>query len=88
MAEIASVQNPVTEHARRRGWLARRMQFIGRRGCPDTWFFRQGRVIIVEFKDHGKPPDEQQSRRIRELREAGMEVHIIDNAEDGYALFD
>jgi len=88
MAEIAAVQNPVTEYARRRGWLVRRVTFLGRRGCPDSWCFRNGRVKIIEFKDKGKEPDEQQWRRIRELRGAGMEVHVIDNYEAGCALFD
>ncbi len=88
MAEIAHVQNPVTAYARERGWLVRRMQFIGRRGCPDSWFFKGGKAIIVEFKDRGKRPDPMQERRIRELRAAGMEVHVIDDYEAGCAIFD
>ncbi len=88
MAEIAHVQEPVTEYARSKGWLARRMQFIGRRGCPDTWFFKDGRVIIVEFKDRGEEPNAQQTRQIKRLRAAGMTVFIVDNVKVGCALFD
>jgi hypothetical protein len=87
MAEIAAVQNPVIEFARRKGWLVRRMQFIGRRGCPDAWFFKAGRLLIVEFKDEGKRPDLHQQRRIEEFREAGMTVHVIDSYEAGIELF-
>lgn len=87
MGEIAHVQNPVVAYAKSRGWLARKMQFIGMRGCPDYWFFKNGETIIVEFKDKGKPPEAQQVRRIRELVGAGMKVYVIDNYEDGCALF-
>lgn len=86
--EIPGVQNPVTRHARALGWYARRMAYLDRRGCPDTWFFRAGRVVICEWKRPGKEPDVQQQRRIAELREAGMTVHVIDDADAGRALFD
>lgn len=88
MAEIRDVQNRVVKYAFQRGWLYRRMQYIGRNGCPDVWFFKGGRVIIVEFKDLGEKPRLQQQREIDRLRVAGMEVHVIDNTDDGYALFD
>lgn len=88
MGEIAHVQNPVTEYARARGWRARRMQYIGRRGCPDTWFFKNRRIIIVEFKDADGKLSKLQEREIARLIDCGLEVHVIDNVEDGYALFD
>ena len=86
--EIPGVQNPVTRHARRLGWYARRVTYIDKRGCPDTWFFREGRLVICEWKREGKEPDVQQERRIAELRAAGMEVYVIDTAEAGRALLD
>lgn len=89
MAEIPHVQTPVTEYARSKGWLVRRMQFLGRVGCPDSWFFKKGyEDIIIEFKDLGKEPNEMQWRQIRKLRRAGKKVFVIDNEEDGCALFD
>lgn len=87
MAEIPHVQTPVTNYARSLGWRARRMQYIGRHACPDSWFFKNGRVIIIEFKEIGEEPKIHQEREIRRLRESGMEVHVIDNVEDGRALF-
>lgn len=88
MAEIAHVQDPVTQYAREHGWKARRMQYIGRHGCPDSWFFKNGRVIVVEFKDYGEEPKLHQAREIKRLRDAGLEVHVIDTYEAGCALFD
>lgn len=87
MGEIADVERPVVEFAKDRGWLVYKMEMIGINGCPDRWFFRNRKLVIVEFKDEGKPLRPQQVRRIRELGEQGFFVHVIDNAEDGYALF-
>ena len=88
MREIPAVQNPVSAYARSLGWKVRRMEYLGRHGCPDSWFFKNGRLIIVEFKAEGKPLELHQEREVARLRSAGMEVHVIDRAEDGYALFE
>lgn len=88
MAEIPHIQNPVTEYARSQGWRARRMQYIGRRGCPDSWFFKDRRIIIVEFKELDGELNMLQEREIKRLRECGLEVYVINNVEDGCALFD
>lgn len=85
--EIPGVQNPVTAYARSRGWYARRMTYLDRRGCPDTWFFKDAVVKIVEFKKAGGKVQAHQIRRHEELRDAGMAVYVIDNVEDGRALF-
>jgi len=88
MGEIGDVQSPVTEYAKSLGWLARRMQYIGTNGCPDTWFFKDGVVIICEWKKRGKEATLQQRRQHKKLLVAGFKVHVIDNYEDGCALFD
>lgn len=88
MTEIVMIQDPVTEYARERGWLARRMKYLGRNGCPDSWFFRKGRIIIIEFKAPKKRPNLQQSREHDRLRKVGFEVFVIDDYEKGCRLFD
>lgn len=85
--EIAGVQNPVVTYARSRGWLSWKMKIEGRNGCPDFWFFKNGRLIIIEFKAPGKPRKRQQELRAEELAARGFHVHVIDNAEAGRALF-
>lgn len=86
--EIPGVQKPTVSYASARGWLAWKMKIEGIRGGPDYWFFKDGRLLIVEFKKPGEPPNAQQLRRHDELRAHGFEVHVIDNAEAGRALFD
>lgn len=36
--------------AENNGWIVRKMQYIGRRGCADRFFFGYGRVVMIEFK--------------------------------------
>lgn len=86
--EIQGVQEPVTAYARGLGWYARRVTYLDRRGCPDSWFFRAGIVVICEWKRAGEEPDVQQCRRHAELLKAGFEVHVINSADAGRALFD
>lgn len=88
MAEIPHVQDPVMKYARSLGWKTRRMQYIMRNGCPDSWFFKDGNVIIIEFKNLGDSPNEVQKREHARLRSVGMKVYVIDNEEDGCAIFD
>ena len=85
--EIPGVQNPVTRFARGLGWYARRMAYLDRNGCPDTWFFRNGQVVICEWKRVTGKLSVQQERRIAELRAAGMNVFVIDSAEAVKNLF-
>lgn len=86
LAEISGVEEPVIEFAKRHGWLERKMKYVNRRNCPDRWFFKAGRLVIVEFKKPGEKPSIGQKREHARLRRQGFEVHVIDKAEDGYAL--
>lgn len=76
------------EYAESRGWIFRKLKFIGKRGAPDRMFAKEGRVMFVELKAPGEPPSVGQVREMRELRAAGLEVHLIDNLNSGCALFE
>ncbi len=82
------VKRKVIEHAKWRGFMQRKVRYEGRRNAPDSWFFGpKGRLIIIEFKQLGKPAREGQAREIERLRNLGFEVHIIDNIADGMMVF-
>ena len=84
-----SIENEVVEYAQSKGFFARKMAYVGRRNCPDHWFFGpQARIIIIEFKRHGKTPNAGQQREHDRFIGRGIPVHVIDNVEDGSALFD
>ena len=80
----------VVDRAKARGWATKKLQFIGERGAPDRLLVRNGRVVFLELKRPGEIDDTSanQVRVIRELREAGAEVHVMDNLRDVYALLD
>ena len=42
---------------------------------------------MVEFKRPGEKPRASQEKEIKRRRDKGTIVYVIDNIEDGYALF-
>lgn len=86
--EIPGVQKPVVRHAKATGWLAWKMKIEGINGCPDYWFFKAGRLVIIEFKAPGEDRTKQQELRADDLAEKGFEVYVIDDADEGRALLD
>jgi len=83
-----NIEEPVCDHAENRGWLVRKLSWIGRRGGPDRLFAKGGRIVMVEFKRPKKGAEALQEREHNRLRRAGVEVHVIDSVEAGCALFD
>lgn len=83
------IEKKVTEHALSRGYVQRKVAYVGRRGAPDRWYFgHTGRLVIIEFKDTNGSLSYHQKKEIGILRDRGFEVHVIDNIPDGIALFD
>jgi hypothetical protein len=88
MAEIHDVQEPVMQYAERKGFLVRRMRYIGRRACADVYLFKGGRTFQIEFKDLGGKPTAQQRREHERMLDHGIVVYIVDDADAGKALVD
>lgn len=84
----ATIERMANERAVRNGWIHRKLKWIGRRNAPDDFYAKAGRIVIVEYKSPDESPRIGQSREINELRDAGVEVHVIDRLKDAYALFD
>lgn len=92
MTEIrreSEIEKKVTQGALAAGWRQRKMAFVGRRGCPDRWFFKApGRLVIVEFKDPNGELSYHQSKEVGWLKKNGFDVHVIDSIAAGLALFE
>jgi hypothetical protein len=88
MTEIADIQEPVIQYAERKGFLVRRMQYIGRRACADVFLFKDGRTHQIEFKNAGEKPDPLQKREHTRLFAKGIIVHVVDDVGEGKALVD
>jgi len=90
MAVLESyIEKKVIAAAEAAGFMQRKVKYINRNGAPDRWFFGPtGQLIIIEFKKAGEKPDPHQEREIKRLRDRGFKVYVIDNVEDGKALFE
>ena len=83
----SQVQAEVTRYARERGWLVRRLQYIGRVGAPDIIAFRAGGYRLVEFKGSDGKLRPGQVAEHATLSKHGVLVYVIEDLETGYALF-
>lgn len=76
----SSVESEIRRYAEKRGWWCVKFVSPGLRGVPDRLFIRNGRHVFIEIKRPGEKPSAQQSKRRREMRKHGAEVHWVDNA--------
>ncbi|WOE76369.1 hypothetical protein [Alterisphingorhabdus coralli] len=84
----AEIEDDVTIFATNRGWLVRKMVYPGRRGCPDRWFFKRGRLVIIEFKRPGEPPTGNQEREHVRFFEQGFHVHVLSDRDKACLLLE
>lgn len=85
--EIDDIEQPLFRFLRSRGWLCEKVISMSRKGWPDRFCARAGRIVLVELKAPGKKPTEQQFARHRELRDQGVEVVWFDNLEQAKVFF-
>jgi len=64
------------------GWVTRKMGYIGRRGCRDRDFYKDGVIVMVEFKAPGETPRPDQRNEHKILKGVGFDVFVIDNEAD------
>jgi hypothetical protein len=83
------IELDVENWAEENGWIVRPMQYRGRRGCPDRFFFGHGHIVPIEFKRPGRGEaglSGNQSRERKRLAGVGVTVHVIDSVDDGIRL--
>lgn len=73
------IEDDCVKTAEAQGWEARKAVYAGRKGSPDQWFFKNGVLLLVEFKRPGEKPDGIQLKEHQRLKNAGFHVHVIDN---------
>jgi len=70
--------------AQMRGWFTFKVESPTFNGLPDRCYIRRGRVVWIEWKRPGRGENGLspiQVRRIKEMREHGAEVYVLDNME-------
>lgn len=75
----SSIESYVCDMAEDAGWIVRKLQWIGRRNGMDRFFLKQGRIVLIEFKRPGVTARGTQQKEIDKFRDAGAEVHVVDN---------
>lgn len=85
--EIDDIEQPFVDFAKSRGWICEKVVSLSRRGWPDRFLARKGRIVLCEFKAPGKKPTVQQVKRHIELREHGCEVVWFDDLEEAKRFF-
>lgn len=85
--EIDDIEQPLFRFLRAHGWICEKVISLSRRGWPDRFVARKGRIVLVELKAPGKEPTQQQYKRHRELREHGVEVVWFDNLDAAKEFF-
>lgn len=81
--ESDAVERPVVEHARRRGWIALKLESRVYTGFPDRAFFLPGGVVVlIEFKRPGGARSALQVERGAHLAVLGHFVYVFDDALD------
>ena len=75
----SSIEDLVCDRAEADGWLVRKLSWVGRRGGPDRFFLKNVRVVLMEFKDHDRGVEGQQSKEIQRLIDHGAEIYVTSN---------
>lgn len=82
------IEKKVCDFAKQQGWSVFKFSSPNNRGVPDRIGFRDGKVVLVEFKAPGKKPTALQLKVIERIRNEGIECHVIDSIEDGKQIFE
>lgn len=82
----SELESRVRDYAIRKAWFEIKIMRTSRRGFPDRFFAKKGRIVLVEMKREGETARKQQSKLHRELAEHGVEVHTIDKFEQAVKL--
>jgi len=82
----ANEEDLAVEWAENHGWLVRKMTYIGRRGCPDRFFFGHGQIVMIEFKRPYKDLDANQDREHQRLRAVGLSPQTCRSAKEAITV--
>ena len=80
MAEEKRLENKLVKAVKERGGLALKLMSPGFDGLPVRLILiAVGKITFVEVKTPGKKPRKLQEVRIRQLRELGFLVYVLDD---------
>jgi hypothetical protein len=81
------IEKKVVAIARKNNWLSYKWVSPSQKWVPDRLFFKDGVLIIVEFKAPKKKPTKGQKLIHEALAHVGFPVHTVDSVSTGEKLF-
>lgn len=83
------IETKVCDYAKTKGFLVYKFTSPSRAAVPDRMFVTPaGRVFFIEFKASGKKPTPAQEREHARLRGHNVQVFVVDNVSEGFAIVD
>lgn len=76
------VEHYLVREAEALGATVRKIQYIGRRGCPDRAVFYKGVTVLCECKRVGDQLDAHQRREFKLLEKQGIPVYVLASMDD------
>ena len=86
----SKVENTVCQYAENEYKAeVRKLKYVGRKGAPDRMlYFRNGRVLFIEFKRPGEKPRPDQERELGKMKKHNVAAHAVDDIDYGKYLVD
>mgnify|MGYP003142500313 CR=1 FL=1 len=84
----AQLEKKACRYAVKRGWLTFKFVSTSQRGVPDRLFFRDEKLIIIEFKAPGKKATKLQCAIHDKFAKHGFHVFIVDNYEQAKRILE
>lgn len=81
----ANVELETVAWGENNGWMVRKAEWIGRRGCPDRFFFGYGKIVMIEFKKKGGKRSEHQIKEHSRLEARGLQVMMFFTSAEAIA---
>lgn len=78
------IQAKVIKELERYGWYCVKLIQTNKNGIPDLLCHKLGKTMYIEVKRPGLKPTPLQDVRHKELRRAGINVHVIRYVDDLY----
>lgn len=77
------IEAAVAKAARLEGWYCWKLASPSLRGVPDRMFFKQGRMVFIEFKTPKGVVSALQMEMLNLLRREGFEAHVAYTVQEG-----
>lgn len=79
----SGVERPLVRWAQQDGWEVRKLQYVARVGAPDRMFYKDGRVVFIEFKSLKGKLSKMQEREGQRMLNAGLEYYVVRTLVEG-----